>query len=65
MLATWARGTNWRDIFPLCRSKAFKLTSEVSIKKLIQLDHFDVQEPLQQSKYYYKIPDRFLERKIL
>ena len=36
MLAAWARGTD-RNLFPLCRSTAFKLIFEDSVKTATQL----------------------------
>jgi hypothetical protein len=46
MLVTWARGTDWTNVFPLYISTVFKINFEVSIKKITHLDNFDVQERL-------------------
>jgi len=42
------------NLFPLCRSTAFKLTFEESVNKATTLDCVGVQEPLLQTKYLYK-----------
>ena len=62
MLATWAKGTNGRNISPLCGSTEFKLTFQESINAT-KLDHFGVQEPLYHSKHQYKIPQIFVREK--
>jgi hypothetical protein len=61
MLAAWVSGTD-RNLFPLCRNTAFKLTFEESENKRHSVGSCWCPRA---SKHCYKISDHFLEKKIL
>jgi hypothetical protein len=62
MLAAWARGTDG-NLFPLCRSTAFRITSEKSINIRHSVRSYWCPRAFITQQTSLKILDRFLERK--
>jgi hypothetical protein len=61
--AARARDTD-RNLFPICKNTAFKITFDKSTDNATQLDRVCIQEALQRNKHYYKVKNNFLDRKI-
>ena len=65
MLVAWARDT-YGNLFPLCRRRAFKLTFEELVNKRYSLGScWCPRAFVTELNFIKKMPDCFLERKIL